>query len=155
MACAVLLAGLPPLAGFVGKFAMLSALFAPTSVAPTSIAAAASVDAGIGWVAWTFAVLLIGSGFMTLVALSRTGIRHFWGPNTATLPTLPLLEVLPVGALLLAAALLTIGAEPVLRQTQAAADALLSGERYRRAVFNARPRVRAPRADTATTMKAP
>ena len=56
--------------------------------------------------------LLIVSGFFTLIALSRTGIRHFWTQPHATMPSLPALEVLPVAALLAACLALTLRRGP-------------------------------------------
>src|SRR4029453_19597211 len=55
--CTLLLAGLPPLSGFVGKFAMLSGLLGAERITPA---------------AWTFLALLLVSGFFTLLALART-----------------------------------------------------------------------------------
>ena len=68
--CTVLLAGLPPLSGFVGKFAMLSGLLDAPRVTPA---------------AWVFMGLLLLSGFFSLLALGRTGIRHFWTQAHATM----------------------------------------------------------------------
>jgi multicomponent K+:H+ antiporter subunit D len=121
--CTLLLAGLPPMAGFVGKFAMLSGLLQ---------------GATPGTAGKLFMALLIGAGFMTLVALCRTGIRHFWNQPHARLPALPALEVLPVAALLLASLALTVGAGPVMQHAQATADNLASSLAYRRAVASAR-----------------
>jgi len=94
----------------------------------------------IGAAGWTFMVLLIGSGLLTLVALSRTGIRHFWTQSHAALPALPALEVLPIAALLGACLALTIGADPVMQHAGATAEALRSPAAYRQAVFAARQR---------------
>jgi multicomponent K+:H+ antiporter subunit D len=122
MGCTILLAGLPPLSGFVGKFTMLSGLLdAPT----------------VGTASWIFMALLIVSGFFTLVALSRTGIRHFWTQPLSTMPALRMLEVLPVAALLLAAVALTIAAEPVMQHATATAEGLFQPADYREAVMNA------------------
>ena len=65
--------------------------------------------------------LLIASGFFSLIALSRTGIRHFWTQPHATMPALPALEVLPVAALLAACLALTLAADPVMRHAAATA----------------------------------
>ncbi len=123
MGCTLLLAGLPPLSGFVGKFAMLSGLLG----AP-----------GVSAAGWTFLALLIVSGFLTLIALSRTGIRHFWTQPHATMPSLPALEVLPVAGLLAACVALTVWAEPVMQHAKATAQGLKNPVAYRQAVFGAR-----------------
>lgn len=119
--CTLLLAGLPPLSGFVGKFAMLSGLL--------------GAEQGIAPAGWAFMALLIVSGLLSLIALSRTGIRHFWTQPHATLPSLPALEVLPVAALLAACLALTLGAEPVMRHAAATAEGLRSPTAYREAVL--------------------
>lgn len=123
MLCTLLLAGLPPLSGFVGKFAMLSGLLDGKVV---SIAG------------WTFLTLLIVSGFLSLIALSRTGIRHFWTQHHPTMPSLPALEVLPVAALLAACVALTVWAEPVMQHAQATAGGLRTPTAYREAVLGAK-----------------
>lgn len=123
MACTLLLAGLPPLSGFVGKFAMLGGLLG-----------AAHITA----LAWVFMSLLIASGFLSLIALSRTGIRHFWTQPHPTMPSLPALEVLPVAALLAACVALTVMAEPVMQHAAATAEGLRTPTAYRDAVLGAR-----------------
>ena len=123
MGCTLLLAGLPPFSGFVGKFAMLSSLLDAPVVGPAG---------------WIFLAMLLISGFLTLVALSRTGIRHFWTQDHATMPSLRALEVLPVAALLAACLALTIEAEPVMQHARATAEGLFRPDAYREAVFGAR-----------------
>ena len=122
MGCTLLLAGLPPLSGFVGKFAMLSGVLD---------------EKGVTAAAWIFLVLLIVSGFLSLIALSRTGIRHFWTQPHPTMPSLPALEVLPVAALLAACVALTVWAGPVMQHAQATARGLKAPEAYRNAVMGA------------------
>jgi len=122
MGCTLLLAGLPPLSGFVGKFAMLSGVLD---------------EKGVTAAAWLFLVLLIVSGFLSLIALSRTGIRHFWTQPHPTMPSLPALEVLPVAALLAACVALTVWAGPVMQHAQATARGLKAPEAYRNAVMGA------------------
>ena len=123
--CTLLLAGLPPFSGFVGKFAMLSGLLDARHVETAG---------------WIFMTLLIGSGFLTLLALSRSGIRHFWAPSHGTIPSLPAIEVLPVAALLGACVALTVGGGPVLQHARATAESLYSPTAYRQAVLGARQR---------------
>ncbi|RZL90258.1 MAG: monovalent cation/H+ antiporter subunit D [Variovorax sp.] len=122
--CTLLLAGLPPLSGFIGKFAMLSGLLEAKYMTPA---------------AWAFIALLIVSGLFTLIALSRTGIRHFWTQRHATMPSLPALEVLPVAALLAACLALTLMAGPVMQHAAATAEGLRLPTAYRDAVMGARP----------------
>ncbi|WP_077001775.1 monovalent cation/H+ antiporter subunit D [Variovorax sp. KK3] len=126
LGCTLLLAGLPPLSGFIGKFAMLSGLIGEARMITSA--------------GWTFTALLIASGFLTLIALSRTGIRHFWTQPHATMPSLPALEVLPVAVLLAACVALTLMAEPVMQHADATAQGLRSPTAYREAVFGARQR---------------
>jgi multicomponent K+:H+ antiporter subunit D len=121
--CTLLLAGLPPLSGFVGKFAMLSGVLDTPAIAAAG---------------WSFLALLLVSGFLTLVALSRTGIRHFWTQPLSTMPALRTLEVLPVAALLAATVALTIEAGPVMQHASATAQGLYSPTAYRDAVMGAR-----------------
>jgi len=137
MICTLLLTGLPPLSGFVGKFAMLSGLMGGS---------AAITVAG-----WTFLVLLIASGFFALIALTRTGIRHFWTQPHGNLPSLPAVEVLPVAALIAACIALTVWAEPVMRHAMATAEGLRTAGAYREAVMSARQVPNPPKADAKGT----
>lgn len=143
MACTLVITGLPPLSGFVGKFAMLSALLNPLGLG-------ASAGHAPGLAAWTLLALLLGSGLLALIALTRAGILHLWATHDRAAPQLRLMEVLPIAGLLLACALLTVQAGPALRYAQAAADALHAPGGYVRAVMSARPVLRAaPKASPA------
>lgn len=126
--CTLLLAGLPPLSGFVGKFAMLTTLLdSPTSAVATSN--------------WIFMALLIVSGLFALVALSRAGIRFFWTPVDRPAPVLRLAEFVPIALLVALCVVFTVRAEAVLRYTSATAAALYHPRGYIDAVFAARPLV--------------
>jgi multicomponent K+:H+ antiporter subunit D len=126
--CTLLLAGLPPLSGFVGKFAMLSTLLqSPASTLPTSN--------------WVFLSLLIASGLFALTALSRAGIRFFWAPVDRPAPVLRVIEFLPIALLVALCVLFTVRAEVVMRYTSATAAALYQPRGYIDAVFSARPLV--------------
>jgi len=112
-ACAIMLAGLPPLAGFLGKFAMLDALFQGDRVPATS---------------WTMLALLIGSGFATVIGMGRAGVRRFWAaPGT---PRVRVVEMAPIVLLLVLCAALTVQAGASMRYMNAAAQALHSPTAY-------------------------
>ncbi len=132
MACTLLIAGLPPLSGFVGKVTMLTALLNPLGLG-------SSAGLRPGWVGWTFMAVLIASGLLALIALSRAGIRHFWAAHDRPTPQLRVLEGLPIAALLAACIGLTFAAAPAMRFTQATADALHAPDTYVRAILSAKP----------------
>jgi multicomponent K+:H+ antiporter subunit D len=125
--CALLLAGLPPLSGFVGKVAVLSGLLSP--------AAGAVLPVALG-----FTALLILSGLAALIALLRIGIQTFWVPAEEEVPEVLLIEIAPVIALLAVTVGITVEAGPVMRYMEATADALQRPEVYVRGVLDA-PRI--------------
>lgn len=131
MLCTLLITGLPPLPGFLAKFAMLSALLDPGGM---GVAGAAPELA-----AWVFLALLIGSGLAAMIALSRSGIRYFWAPQERPPPRLRVIECAPIAALLLACGALMVGAEPALRYARSAAETLHQPSRYIDAVMSTRP----------------
>ncbi|MDZ4103891.1 MAG: monovalent cation/H+ antiporter subunit D [Hydrogenophaga sp.] len=131
LVCAVAAAGMPPLAGFMGKALLLQA------AGPTV------------WGAWTIAAVLAGS-LLVMVALARSGSVLFWSPAPAT----PAQASSPIetGALpphaghglalvLLLAAMLacSLAAGPLSRYTQATAAQLFERQAYLRAVLGAQP----------------
>ncbi len=122
MVNALIVAGLPPLSGFVGKLAMLSALPALERLP-----------------AWLLFASLIASGLLAATALMRVGMRHFWTTQDRPSPRVRVAETLPIAFLLGASIGLVLLAEPVLGYTRAAADALHDPVRYIEAVMGARP----------------
>ena len=115
LACTLLIAGLPPLAGFLGKFAMLSAALNAGGLAEGRVS-----NAALG-----FTALLLVSGLAALIALVREGIRSFWGTEAdEAAPAVPLVELVPVVALLALTVAMTIEARSVMRYMEAAASAL-------------------------------
>jgi len=125
--CTLVVAGLPPLSGFIAKLAMLSALLA----VPAGPAGAA---AGQG-----LFILLIVSGLLATTALLRVGVRHFWAPQNRPPPRLRVTECVPIALLLSGCLLLVVRGETALTYTRATADALHQPQLYIDAVFRARP----------------
>jgi len=120
--CALVVSGLPPLSGFIAKFALLtSALNPPTGPTPTA--------------AWVLLPLLILSGLAALIAMTRAGIRAFWASPDRTVPRVRVIEIVPVAVLLLLCALQTIQAGPIMRFMQATAQSLHDPSDYIRGVL--------------------
>ncbi|WP_172123297.1 MULTISPECIES: monovalent cation/H+ antiporter subunit D [unclassified Devosia] len=113
--CILLIAGLPPLAGFVAKVAIISAIFNPDGLTQT---------APIPPSAWWLTALLIFSGFAALVALTRTWINTFWATMSERPAPVRVIEIAPVLLLLCLTVATTILAGPALSYTQAIADQL-------------------------------
>lgn len=130
--CTLLIAGLPPLSGFVGKFAMLSALLNPGGLGGGTAGAVPAAT-------WAMLALLVGGGLLSTIALSRAGVRHFWAPQGRPVPRLRVIECVPVAALLLLAAAMVWQAQPVLRFTLQAAQGLHDPREYIGAVVSTRP----------------
>ncbi|MEG0922061.1 MAG: monovalent cation/H+ antiporter subunit D [Comamonas sp.] len=132
MVCSLVIAGLPPLSGFVGKFAMLTALLNPLGLG-------SSAGHHIGWLGGIFMALLIITGLMALTALVRIGIREFWSSVSRNKPELKIIEGLPVAMLLGCTVLLVVYAGNVMRYTQRAANILHSPDMYISSVLKQAP----------------
>ena len=131
IACALLIIGMPPLSGFIGKLGLLSALLNPLGLGN-------SQEVPVSNAAWGLLALLIISGLASLIAFSRVGIQRFWTPEERPSPLLRRYECVPIVLLLGLSIALTFKAEPLLRYTQAAAQALNNPEQYVMAVLNTR-----------------
>lgn len=108
-ACGILLSGLPPLSGFIAKFAMLSAI-----LNPGGLASGASETNAIPPLSWWIVGLIIFSGLAALISMTRVGIRTFWASMEGTVPRVLVIEVAPVMMLLALTLAMTIMAGPVM-----------------------------------------
>lgn len=123
---AILLAGLPPLSGFLGKFLLLKAALAHPA-----------------WV-WIMTLVLIG-GLLGLIALARSGSLLFFRGVPPTegqvVPAWPAIlpSVLPLLGLLALTLGLTFAAGPLHNLTTATAEQLLQPYHYIHAVLGGRP----------------
>ena len=128
--CALTIAGLPPMAGFVGKVVMLSALLNPGGFgeqAPVSLAA------------WALLALLVVGGLLTTIAMSRAGVRYFWAPQGRAVPRLRIIETVPIAMLLLLIGALVWQADAVLRYANATARSLHDPREYIGSVVSTKP----------------
>ena len=112
--CGLLVAGLPPLPGFVAKVAVLGALLAPEPVPPS---------------AWALLALLSLSGLAAIIAMGRAGVRIFWATQRSV-PRVRVIEMAPVALLLGLCFALTVAAGPAMRYMQDTAQALYSPRAY-------------------------
>jgi len=125
LACALLLAGLPPLSGFVAKFAILSNLLDQHWL---------NVGGSVSIQGWLLLAVILVSGLTTIIAVTRAGIRTFWTFTDRELPHVRATELGAVGLLLVLCVGLTIQAGPVMRFMQTTANGLELGRPYISAV---------------------
>jgi multicomponent K+:H+ antiporter subunit D len=120
--CAIALAGLPPLSGFIGKVGMLRGMLAAELPVPA--------------LGWAFVALVILSGLATLIGLVRIGIQTFWATESEP-PRVLALEIGPVLVLVAMLAVLTFKAEATMRYMQQTARAVLAPAIYAEGVLGA------------------
>ncbi len=124
--CVLLVAGLPPLPGFVAKFTLLSVVL---ETAP----AVGARNAG-----WVLAIAVLATGIVAVVALTRIGMRLFWSPAQRRTPRLHVLEAAPVAFLVLACLGLTAASGPAMRFFEATARSLHDPQAYIETVLGTR-----------------
>ncbi|HEY6631873.1 MAG TPA: monovalent cation/H+ antiporter subunit D [Rhizobiaceae bacterium] len=123
---ALLLAGMPPLSGFVAKFAMLTGMLNLDGMGDPS---------EIPGRTWLLVALVILSGLAALIAMMRTGIRTFWAPLQPVLPRVLVVEVAPILVLIGLCLAMTVGAGTIVSYTDATARSLHDPASYIRGVL--------------------
>ena len=121
-ACALALAGLPPLSGFIGKVGILQGLLSGGAATPA--------------LSWAFVALLMVSGLATLVGMVRVGIQSFWA-SEGDPPRVLALEIAPVLALVGLILFLTVKADVTLGYMRDTAEAVMAPQIYAQGVLGA------------------
>jgi multicomponent K+:H+ antiporter subunit D len=129
VACTLLIAGLPPLSGFLAKFTLLAAMIGQDTLP----------DGGISGLTWLLVALLLLAGLATLIAMMRAGVRTFWVPIEGTVPRVLVIEIAPVIFLLLLCLAITVKGGAVMSYMNEAARTLHAPADYARDVLGTLP----------------
>lgn len=109
--CALLLIGLPPMSGFIGKFAIMSSIL--------------NAD-GADQQAWVLIGVLTVSSLMTMIAMVRIGIEVLWAPSETPPPKVAPVEFVSIAGLIGVCILLAIFSGPAMRYMEQTATWLYS-----------------------------
>ncbi len=99
--CALVMAGLPPMSGFVAKFGIVHTMLNGENQTLVSIGSLC------------FTAMLFLAGLSAIVSMMRLGVRTFWISQLSQPPQLRLTEAAPVTVLLFFCLLLVLFAQPV------------------------------------------
>lgn len=123
LACVLLVAGVPPLSGFVAKFAMIAAALdsAPDGETPITV--------------WLLIAVLLASGLTCVIALSRIGISTFWAAAQNREVRLNAIEAVPVAVLVVLCVMMSFKAGHVMDYLTRTATELHDPQRYISAVL--------------------
>jgi multicomponent K+:H+ antiporter subunit D len=99
---ALVIIGLPPLSGFIGKIGILSNALKLNNFDLSGIHT------------WLLLCFVILSGLAALISYMRTGVLKFWTPDKVTVPTLSFREAIPIVLLLSTCILISLFANSVM-----------------------------------------
>jgi len=114
--CVLVIAGLPPLSGFIAKFAIIDGLLGLSDTVPPHT--------------WWLIALIVVSGMATIIATTRAGIDLIWTPSDKPQPALRLAEAVPVGMLLAVCLGLMVFAGPTIRYMERTGQSLTDRQGY-------------------------
>ena len=129
--CALVITGMPPMAGFVAKFSLFHAMLA-------------AVPAAVPVTTWLLIALIVVGGLAAIIALMRLGVRTFWASGVVMPPRLQFTEAAPIGALVILCVLLTVQAGSVFGYLGRTTEGLLRSSDYNQRVLGERPVQRLP-----------
>lgn len=130
-ACALVITGMPPLAGFVAKFSLFHALL---SAAPNPVPVST----------WLLIALIVAAGLAAIIALMRLGVRIFWASGVTTPPRLQATEVASIGGLVVLCVTLTLQAGTVFDFLARTSEGLLRSTDYSQRILGEPPVQRLP-----------
>lgn len=99
--CALLLIGLPPMSGFIGKLTIMMSLMDAELI---------PIRHGL----WIFIGIMAMSSLATLIALIRIGVEVLWIPEETTPPKVARVEFISIAGLLMVSVALTIFSGPIM-----------------------------------------
>lgn len=120
--CAILLAGIPPMSGFIGKFSLMAGVLAEKGTASRT--------------AWIFIGILSFSSLATIIAIVRGGVEALWVPKDEPVPKIALVEFLSIAGLLGTCIILTVMSGPAMRRMDATTAWIHDAGNYIEAVLD-------------------
>ncbi|HET8984600.1 MAG TPA: monovalent cation/H+ antiporter subunit D [Trueperaceae bacterium] len=119
--CALVLIGLPPLAGFVAKLGIMSGVLAH--------------ETAVSALSWVLVSVMVFSSLAMLLAFVRKGIEAFWLTGEETTAEVGSLEAIPIGLLLAICMAITLAAGPSMRYIDLTSAELTAPTVYSEAVL--------------------